>query len=233
MKNLKIGTRLGFGFALILVLLTAMTVIGILRLSAASALTDHMIDVKIRDQRLIAEWTKIVEVNAARTMGAWLVADPLDQKMIEGLMTRSSSRATEIQDRIGADIDDDALRPLFQNVMDTRKAYTASRKSVFAAKTAGDLALGKQIFEGKMAQDRVAYLAALDAFSQKQGALLDATAVTIQQQYTSGRTLLVLLGLAAMLLGVTAAWWITRTITQPINAALKVAETVSSGDLIS
>ncbi len=233
MKNLKIGTRLGIGFALILVLLTAMTVIGILRLSAASALTDHMIDVKIRDQRLIAEWTKIVEVNAARTMGAWLVADPLDQKMIEGLMTRSSSRATEIQDRIGADIDDDALRPLFQNVMDTRKAYTASRKSVFAAKTAGDLALGKQIFEGKMAQDRVAYLAALDAFSQKQGALLDATAVTIQQQYTSGRTLLVLLGLAAMLLGVTAAWWITRTITQPINAALKVAETVSSGDLTS
>jgi len=233
MKNLKIGTRLGFGFALILVLLTAMTIIGILRLSAASAMTDHMIDVKIRDQRLIAEWTKIVEVNAARTMGAWMVADAADQKMIEGLMTKSSARATEIQDRIGAEIEEEALRPLFQNVVDTRKAYTASRKSVFAAKAAGDLALGKQIFDGKMAQDRVAYLGALDAFSQKQGALLDATAVTIQQQYTSGRTLLVLLGLAAIVLGVTAAWWITRTITQPINAALKVAETVSSGDLTS
>jgi methyl-accepting chemotaxis protein len=233
MKNLKIGTRLGFGFALILVLLTVMTIIGILRLSSASALTDHMIDVKIRDQRQIAEWTKIVEVNAARTMGAWMVADPLDQKMIETMMTKSSSRATEIQDKIGATIEEAELRPLFQNVLDTRKAYTASRKAVFTAKAAGDLARGKQLFEGQMAQDRTAYLAALGAFADKQGALLDATAVTIQQQYTSGRTLLVLLGLAAIVLGVTAAWWITRTITQPINAALRVAETVSSGDLTS
>jgi len=233
MKNLKIGTRLGFGFALILVLLTVMTIIGILRLSSASALTDHMIDVKIRDQRQIAEWTKIVEVNAARTMGAWMVADPADQKMIETMMTKSSSRATEIQDKIGATIEEAELRPLFQNVLDTRKAYTASRKAVFTAKTAGDLARGKQLFEGQMAQDRTAYLAALGAFADKQGALLDATAVTIQQQYTSGRTLLVLLGIAAIVLGVTAAWWITRTITQPINAALRVAETVSSGDLTS
>jgi len=233
MKNLKIGTRLGFGFALILVLLTVMTIIGILRLSSASALTDHMIDVKIRDQRQIAEWTKIVEVNAARTMGAWMVADPADQKMIEALMTKSSSRATEIQDKIGASIEEAELRPLFQTVLDTRKAYTASRKAVFTAKAAGDLARGKQLFEGQMAQDRTAYLAALGAFADRQGALLDATAGTIRQQYTSGRTLLVLLGLAAMVLGVTAAWWITRTITQPINAALRVAETVSSGDLTS
>ena len=80
LRDLKIGTRLGIGFALILVLLTAMTVIGILRLSAASALTDHMIEVKIRDQRLIAEWTKIVEVNAARTMGAWWWPIPLIRK---------------------------------------------------------------------------------------------------------------------------------------------------------
>ncbi|WP_229205955.1 methyl-accepting chemotaxis protein [Duganella sp. Leaf126] len=233
MKNLNIGTRLGCGFALVLVLLTAMTVIGILRLSAASALTDHMIDVKIRDQRLIAEWTQIVEVNAARTMGAWMVADAGDQKMIEGLMSASSARATAIQDRIGAAISDEELRPLFQAVVDTRKAYTASRKAVFAAKAAGDLALGKQIFDGKMAQDRTAYLGALDNFGRQQGALLDATATVIREQYASGRTLLVLLGLAAIVLGVTAAWWITRTITQPINAALRVAETVSAGDLTS
>ena len=122
MNNLKIGTRLGFGFSLILLLLTTMTIIGIMRLSSASAMTDHMIDVKIRDQRLIAEWGKIIEVNAARTSGAWMVSDPADQKNLEALMAASSGRATKIQDQIGATIEEEELKPLFKQVLDTRKA---------------------------------------------------------------------------------------------------------------
>src|SRR5437868_14015709 len=107
MNNLKIGTRLGFGFALILLLLTAMTIIGLLRLSSASALTDSMIQEKVRDERLVAEWVKIIEVNAARTTGAWMVGDPGDQKMLEEMMAKSSGRATEIQERIGASLTDE------------------------------------------------------------------------------------------------------------------------------
>jgi methyl-accepting chemotaxis protein len=233
MNNLKIGTRLGFGFSLILLLLVAMTSIGILRLSGASAMTDEMINVKIRDERLISEWGKIIEVNAARTTGAFMVRDPADQKKLEALMAESSGRATQIQDQIGANIDDEALKPMFKQVLDTRKTYTEFRKSVFAAKNAGDLDKATKIYEGEMTQSRILYLGALKSFADKQAASLDASAVDIQQQYQSGRTLLVLLGVAAIVMGVFAAWWITRTITQPINEAVKVAETVSSGDLTS
>ena len=233
MNNLKIGTRLGFGFSLILLLLTTMTIIGIMRLSSASAMTDQMIDVKIRDERLTAEWDEIIEVNAARTMGAWMVADPADQKSLEALMAASSARATKIQDQIGATIVDEELKPLFKQVLDTRKAYTDVRKAVFAAKAAGDLERGKKLYEGDLARTRTSYLGALKAFSDRQAALLDAAAVEIHHQYTSGRTLLILLGMAAIVMGVFAAWWITHTITKPINEAVKVAETVSSGDLTS
>ncbi|MHA4866909.1 methyl-accepting chemotaxis protein [Duganella sp. PWIR1] len=233
MNNLKIGTRLGFGFSLILLLLVAMTAIGILRLSSASNKTDEMINVKIRDQRMIAEWGKIIEVNAARTTGAFMVKDAADQKKLEALMAESSGRATQIQDQIGANIDDEDLKPVFKQVLDTRKTYTDFRKAVFTAKNAGDLEGSAKIYEGDMTQSRIRYLAALKAFSDKQAASLDATAVEIQKQYQSGRTLLVLLGVAAIAMGAFAAWWITRTITQPINEAVKVAETVSSGDLTS
>nr|WP_315391724.1 methyl-accepting chemotaxis protein [uncultured Duganella sp.] len=233
MNNLKIGTRLGIGFSLILLLLTTMTVIGIMRLSSASAMTDHMIDVKIRDQRMIAEWGKIIEVNAARTTGAWMVADPADQKNLETLMAASSGRATKIQDQIGASIEDEELKPLFKQVLDTRKAYTDVRKAVFAAKAAGDLEQGKKLYDGDLTRTRTSYLDALKTFSDRQADLLDAAAVRIRDQYTSGRTLLVMLGLAAIVMGIAAAWWITRTITRPINEAVKVAETVSSGDLTS
>jgi methyl-accepting chemotaxis protein len=233
MNNLKIGTRLAFGFSLILLLLTAMTIIGILRLSSASALTDRMVNEKVREERLIAEWGKIIEVNAARTTGAWMVADPVDQKKLEDMMAGSSGRATQIQDQIGAGIDEEELKPLFKQVLETRKAYTDIRKAVFAAKNAGDMEQGKKLYETDMNQARTRYLDALKKFSDQQAALLDAAALEIQHQYTSGRTLLVMLGLAAIVLGMVAAWWITRTITQPINEAVKVAESVSSGDLTS
>ncbi|MBP1203934.1 methyl-accepting chemotaxis protein [Duganella sp. 1411] len=233
MNNLKIGTRLGVGFSLILLLLTTMTIIGIMRLSSASAMTDQMIDVRIRDQRLIAEWGKIIEVNAARTTGAWMVADPADQKTLEGLMAESSGRATKIQDQIGATITDEELKPLFKQVLDTRKAYTDVRKAVFAAKAAGDLEKGKKLYEGDLTQTRNSYLAALKTFSDRHAVLLDKAGDEIHDQYTSGRTLLILLGVAAIVMGIFAAWWITHTITKPINEAVKVAETVSSGDLTS
>jgi methyl-accepting chemotaxis protein len=233
MHNLKIGTRLGVGFSLILLLLTTMTIIGIMRLSSASAMNDQMIDVRMRDQRLIAEWGKIIEVNAARTTGAWMVTDPADQKTLEGLMAESSGRATKIQDQIGATITDEELKPLFKQVLDTRKAYTDVRKAVFAAKAEGDLEKGKKLYEGDLTQTRNSYLAALKTFSDRHAVLLDKAGDEIHDQYTSGRTLLILLGVAAIVMGIFAAWWITHTITKPINEAVKVAETVSSGDLTS
>ncbi|MGV7210272.1 methyl-accepting chemotaxis protein [Oxalobacteraceae bacterium A2-2] len=233
MNNLKIGTRLGLGFSLILLLLVAMTAIGLLRLSSASALTDDMVREQIRDERLITEWRTVIEVNAARTMGAWMVSDPASQKALEELMAASSARATEIQDQIAKSEDNPELKALFGDVLSTRKAYTDARKELFAAKAAGDMERGRKIYDSDMSPKREVYLAALQKFAQKQQQILDESAQQIQAQYRSGRTLLILLGVAAIAIGVSSAWWITHTITRPLNYAVRVAQTVSSGDLTS
>eukprot|EP01030_Chromulinospumella_sphaerica_P014741 gene14741-14537_t len=230
---LGIGTRLGIGFAVVLLLLLAMTVVGLLRLSNASALTEEMINVRIRDERMIADWGKIIEVNAARTMGAVMASDPADQKALEGLMAASSAAATKIQDEIGKNIDNPELKTLFEKLQAARKSYTDIRKSVFALKAGGDLEGAKKLHETDMTRSRTVYLDALKKFSDRQSEELDEAAAEIKSQYTSGRMLLITLGVAAIVLGVTAAWWISRSITEPINYAVKVAETVSSGDLTS
>ncbi|NRR33103.1 MCP four helix bundle domain-containing protein [Oxalobacteraceae bacterium] len=233
MKNLKIGTRLGLGFFLVLLLLLALTLIGIFRLSSASVMTDEMVDVRMRNERMIAEWSKIVEVNAARTTGAWMVSEPADQKTLETMMAASSGRATQLQDKIGAALTDAESKTLFDTLGEARKAYVSARKKVFEAKAGGEMDKAKQIYESDMAGKRERYLGALQKLAEKQQSLLDDAADQVQAQYQSGRTLLVILGSAAIIMGVVLAWWITRTITLPINAAVKVAETVSSGDLTS
>jgi methyl-accepting chemotaxis protein len=101
MKNLKIGIRLGLAFAVVLSLLAIMTVVGILRLQGASAMTAALVAENVRNERLVAEWQKVVEVNAARTTAAYMVSDPEQQKAIEAQMKAASGRATEIQDLLG------------------------------------------------------------------------------------------------------------------------------------
>ncbi|WP_219114371.1 methyl-accepting chemotaxis protein [Janthinobacterium sp. UMAB-56] len=233
MKNLKIGVRLGGGFAAVLLLLTTLTVVGIVQMQSASQETDALVNVKVRNERLIAEWTKVIEVNAARTAAAWKVSDPEHQKQFEKEMAVSSSRATEIQNAIGKSELNAEEQALFQEVLSTRKAYTDVRKNVFKAKNAGDLELGKRLYEGDMAVKRDIYLASLKKLEVLETRLLDDMAAQIRSRYESGRLLLISLGVAAILLGIACAYWITRSITRPITRAVEVAEAVSAGDLTS
>ncbi|STR26824.1 Ribose and galactose chemoreceptor protein [Janthinobacterium lividum] len=233
MKNLKIGVRLGGGFAAVLLLLTSLTVVGIVQMQSASKETDALVNVKVRNERLIGEWTKVIEVNAARTAAAWKVSDPEHQKQFEKEMAVSSARATEIQNDIGKSQLSAEEQALYQDVLSTRKAYTEVRKNVFKAKNAGDLELGKRLYEGDMAAKRDIYLAALKKLEMLEAKLLDESAAQIRSRYESGRLLLISLGVAAILLGIACAYWITRSITRPITRAVEVAEAVSAGDLTS
>ncbi len=233
MKNLKIGMRLGIAFAVVLMLLVLLTAIGIIRMQSASAKTGTLVAEHARIERMVAEWQKIVEVNAARTAAAWKVQDAADQKYFENLMSASSARATEIQDAMAALLPDQEGKALYQAILSTRKAYVDARKAVFKAKADGDFDKGKRIFESDMEGKRVAYLAALQRLADEQKARLGAMAADIQRGYESGRNMLLMLGAAAVALGVGFAWYITRTITQPISDAVRVAQSVSSGDLTS
>jgi methyl-accepting chemotaxis protein len=233
MKNLKIGVRLGGGFAAVLALLTTLTVVGIVQMQHASQQTDALVNVKVRNERLIGEWAKVIEVNAARTAAAWKVSDPEHQKQFEKEMAASSARATEIQDAIGKSQLNAQEQALYQDVLATRKAYTEVRKNVFKAKNAGDLELGKRLYEGEMAAKRDIYLASLDKLAKLEAQLLDVTAGEIRAGYENGRLLLGSLGVAAILLGIACAYWITRSITRPITRAVEVAQAVSTGDLTS
>ncbi|MEG2030593.1 MAG: methyl-accepting chemotaxis protein, partial [Janthinobacterium sp.] len=143
------------------------------------------------------------------------------------------ARATEIQNDIGKSELSAEEQALYQEVLSTRKAYTDVRKDVFKAKNAGDLELGKRLYEGDMAVKRDIYLAALKKLAVREARLLDETAAQIRARYENGRLLLISLGMAAMLLGIACAYWITRSITRPITRAVQVAEAVSAGDLTS
>ncbi|MDB5910190.1 MAG: rane protein, partial [Massilia sp.] len=233
MKNVNIGARLALGFAVVLSLLVALTASAVWRMQSASAATEVLVSEKVRNERLIDEWVQVIEVNAARTTAAWLAADPADQTGVEEQMKASSARATVIQNQLGEVLLDPAAKAILEEIQSTRAAYTTARAQVFKDKAAGQLDSARQIYSQDMVGKRTAYLAALASLSSSQRKVLDGTAVQITAQYEHSRTLLIALGATAILAGAACAFAITRSITVPLLAAVRVAETVSAGDLTS
>ncbi|WBS01430.1 methyl-accepting chemotaxis protein [Pseudoduganella sp. SL102] len=233
MGNFGIGTRLALGFALVLALLAAMTVTGVLRMQGASRLTEELVSQRVHNERLMTEWNTVIEVNAARTIAAFFAPDVTTQKAIEATMAASSKRATEIQDLLGRTLADEDSRRGHAAVMAARKQYTDTRKTMLAAKAAGDMATAQRLYATDLNTTLGAYLGALASLLRTQQAALDVTAAAIQANYAAGRNLLLALGLGATVAGVVVAWRLTHAITAPLRQAVQVAENVSSGDLTS
>ena len=233
MKHLPIGTRLGLVFGMVVLLLLAVTTVGVWRMNTASAMTTQMVQSRLPNERLVEEWFKVIEVNAARTTTAWRATDPAQQVEVEAQMKETSARATIIQNTLVKTLAEPAAKAALAQVLEARKAYSASRANVFKEKAAGNLDAAKDIFDKDMVAKRETYLASLARLSEVQRRVLDQTGSAIADNYVSGQRMMLALGLIAVVLAAIGAVLITRSITRPISEAVRVAQAVSSGDLRS
>ena len=233
MKNLNIGGRLGVGFAIVLLLLTALTVTAIVRMQTASDLTYRLIHTSIKNQRMVAEWAKIIEINSVRGVATFEMSDPVARAKMEQDLKVHAERSSQLQEQIAASLRNPAVKEQFQVVRKVRTEYVTVRGRAFQLKADGDFEGAKRMFDKDVTPITAAYLAEVKRFAEMQITAADGVANSIIDTYTSTRTLLIELGLLAIVVGVAFAWRISRSITEPIRAAVKVAETVAAGDLTS
>ncbi|MGK5022639.1 methyl-accepting chemotaxis protein [Janthinobacterium lividum] len=233
MKNLNIGSRLGVGFAIVLLLLAALTVTAIVRMQTASALTDRLLNTSIKNQRMVAEWSKIIEVNSVRGVASFEIADPVVRAKIEEDLKVDAARSSKLQDDIAAALRNPGVIEQFKVVRKVRTDYVTTRARAFKMKADGDMAGAKEVFDKEVTPITKAYLAEVKQFATMQINASDAVGASIVESYSDTRAFLISMGLLAVLMGIGFAWWITRSITGPIRDAVKVAETVAAGDLSS
>ena len=233
MKNLNIGSRLGVGFAVVLLLLAALTITALVRMQTASDLTYRLINTSIKNQRMVAEWSKIIELNSVRGVASFEITDPVVRAKIEEDLKVDAERSSKLQDDIVASLLNPAVIEQFKVVRKVRTDYVTTRARAFKMKADGDMAGAKVVFDKEVAPITVAYLAEVKRFATMQIKAADGVGNSIIEAYSGTRIFLITMGVLAVLMGIGFAWWITRSITGPIRAAVKVAETVAAGDLTS
>jgi methyl-accepting chemotaxis protein len=232
-RNFKIGTRLGLGFALVLVFLTAIAVLGIWRLQGVGHATSDMASQALVKERLAADWLVATSTNSVRTFALVKSDDPHDQEFFQKAIAKTSVAITETSGKLLAMLDTPEEKKLYEDSMAKRTAYIGFRTAALKLKAQGQAAEAVALVDNKLVPALEAYDASIKAMLSFQKNHIDQTVSAIDVLYRSSRMSLGAMALAALALGVLLSWWLTLGITRPLGRALKVAETVAAGDLTS
>lgn len=232
-KNLKIGTRLGIGFAAVLALLVTLVAVTLSRIEVASTATDRLVKVSMKNQRNVAEWARMVEVNGALTEMALYATDPQARADIDARIHDIADRSGGVMKRIDDGLRSPPVRAQFDVTKALRADYIAARSATLAARAAGDQDRAAALLATRMKPATAAYVAGVARLAVMQNQSADMIADTVVASYQSARLTLIVLGAVAVVLGIGCALFITRSIVRPLAQAVAVADSVAAGDLTS
>ncbi|RSZ47250.1 MULTISPECIES: methyl-accepting chemotaxis protein [unclassified Variovorax] len=231
--NLKIGTRLGAGFAIVLLLLAGMAGLGLnamtdiqsrlngivtgnnVKVAAVNRMADAIRDIAILDSNLIL----LTDDAAMREESKKIVA--ARERFTENRAALAKLLATPEGKALLARIDEKVAVLVPLNAQLSELGLQNKNEEASA------------LFISKFQPAVRATIAELDAMSEHQERRSQAANAEASAGYAWSRNLMLALGSFAILLGAGIAWLITRSITRPIGEAVQVAEKVAAGDISS
>jgi methyl-accepting chemotaxis protein len=231
MKNMRIGSRLGLGFALVLSLLVLMTIIGVWRLQDIGGRTATMIALDLQKERLASEWAANIDANGVRTIAVIKSNNADHQKFFKDQMAGTVDRTSAVQKQLDELIKSDEGRKLFNALQAQRKVYNDLRNKVIKIKESGDEATALAALESELIPAMKEYSARVNAIATHQRDVINRNAAIVDEQYRSGRTILIAVGVLALLVGIIASWRLSDGITRPLRRAVQATSAVAAGDL--
>ncbi len=229
--RLRIGTRLGLGFGLVL-LLCALTIgVAIWRLGRAADAAEQMTSISLQKERLASEWLRNTSNGVRRTTAIAKSDDSKLEAVFAEDISKTTARTNEIQKAIGELVTDPAEKQMLVEIADLRKAFLAARERVLEAKKAGHVDEANRLFREDFVSSANTYLARMQDFLEKQGDAIDEAGARIKSDAFGARLLLVGFGALALMLGGALAWGLSRSITRPLADAVSAARAVAAGDL--
>ena len=230
-SDLSIGTRLGLSFGFLLLLMSALMAVGATLLGRLGTATDQMIHEAIRKERLVTEWRNATDLNGLRTMTVAKGEANADTQKLEQQIKQTSARISDLRKQVEGLMADPASQQLYAATSARRADYSAAREAVFKARAAGDGEMARSLLEMRLQPALNAYLDSMVALAAHFGKNAADRAESVAAQGRFGQVLLGGVWLTALLSGIVATVWITRSITRPLHSAMAIAKTIAGGDL--
>ena len=232
LSDLKIHTRLGLGFGLVLLLLIAVSGVGINAMSSTNEALHHIVDVNVKKMAYLEDMASSVHIvsRVVRTIAL------LDDEKEASVQREKIVVARKIYNDAFSALEkmplDDAGKAFVAKIKEYQTiARPINDKFLELAKTDKSAAVQLLLKESIPANN--AWQNAMHDFTELQRVKNSKDEELAAQSYRNALSLMLVLTGLAIVTGAGIGWFVTRSITRPVYAAVNIAKRVASGDLTS
>jgi methyl-accepting chemotaxis protein len=226
LKNMKLGTKIGLGFGVVLVLMIGIATLSLVKMSGLNADMDVMVSDRFPKTVLANDITDNINQVARSARNIVIMVDQAGMEKEAATIKEAMKVVNDRLEKLGSTIKSVKGKEILKSVLDARAAYSGPRDEAVKLALEGKKQEATAVLLGKLRPLQLTYMKQVDQLVQYQAELMKEAGKEAKETYVRSRTFILLLSLISLLLGCGLAYLITRSITRPIN---KVAEGLSDG----
>jgi methyl-accepting chemotaxis protein WspA len=228
--NVKIGTRLGLAFAVVLVMALGIIALAVSRMEAQDASLSAFADERIPLVVNAHKWAISLLESTQQISNIFVLQQ---DKIPEELSVLEGQRKIrlDLMNTIEREVNTERGRELFKAAVDARIVYVSDEDELIRLVRAGRLDEAKKLLIDKASPDQLVDTGKIYQLADYQISLISKERDEAKAAYSSGLAKIIGIGLLAVLVSAAFAVWTTRSITGPLQRAVRTAQQVAGGDL--
>jgi len=235
LKNLKIGLRLGIGFAIVLALLITVSIVSFLRISDLASGTAQITDDRMPKVAMSAEIQQNTLFIARSARNIILSNDKTFEKGQIEFIAKTRKANGDIFDKLKPMLNSPKGKEMFEKMAAARTKYGAALETLLpladSSSPTHNVQKATEFLFGDYTKVANDYIQETKAFGEFQSELATKSAKEAAETASFAKTMVVTLSLIAILLAVAIGFFITRSITKPLGEAMVVANELAEGNL--
>ena len=231
-QHLKLGPRLGLSFALAIGLALLLTLLGAWRMSALSGELTQVAGIDTDKAQLASEWYTLAAINQSRTVNLAKSGNQSDlAAYLKTEMAQTSQTIVATREKLMNLSQDAEEKALFNAVQAKADIYLGIRNEALGMMANGAGPEAQRFVDDKLLPISLEYLKDLRGIKTFMDERVEKRA---QASIKAADGALLTMGVGAVLvlaIGGALAFFATRSVTQPVDEAVRMARHIAEGDL--
>ena len=230
-KNVKISVRLSIAFAMLLAIMLVLSLVAVNRMQNIKAYMTTVVKENNVKVDMSTDMRGALNVVARAVRNAILYKNPEDKKKQVERIVNARKEYDEASATLAKMVKTDAAKKLMAEIDAARTVARPLFNEALDLANAGKEAEAVVLLQTKIQVEQDKWfnlLAKMIELQQKQN---DDLVTEAGQDYESGLQMMIALVAGSLIVGALMAFFITRSITRPLNVAVGVADQLAAGDL--